>query len=67
MQKRVVLHILFWISYVGFKTFLNISSDMDSNPNGFTLPGLKNLLLAQLALLTIKLPLVYLLFFLLAK
>jgi len=67
MQKRVVLHIFFWISYVLFKTFLNISSDMGSNPGGFTFPELQKLVLAQLALLTVKLPLVYLLFYTMEK
>ncbi len=67
MQKRVVLHILFWISYVGFKTFLNISSDTGNSADVFTFTGLKNLVLAQLALLTVKLPLVYLLFYIMDK
>lgn len=67
MQKRILYHIAFWISYLLFKTLQNISSDLGSNPGSFALPALKILFTAQLVLLIVKVPLVYALFYITEK
>lgn len=63
MQKRVVLHISFWLGYLLLKTFQNVGAD----PGSFALPSLKILFTAQLALLIVKVPMVYALFYIFNK
>lgn len=60
-MKRIRNHILFWLAYILFKAYLNVSSDeldfvFDTKEvwNRFG-----QLLLVQLAFLTIKIPLIY--------
>ncbi len=67
MQKRVGYHIAFWISYLLFKTFQNISSDLSGTPDSFAFPVLKVLFTAQLAFLIVKVPMVYALFYITEK
>lgn len=67
MQKRIFLHIAFWLCYVLFKTSQNISSDLTGSPGSFALPVLKVLFTAQLALLIVKVPMVYSLFYITGK
>jgi two-component system, LytTR family, sensor kinase len=67
MQKRILYHIAFWVSYILFKTLQNISSDLGGGPGSFTFPALKILVTAQLALLIVKVPMVYALFFIAQK
>lgn len=63
MQKRVLLHISFWIGYLLLKTFQNVNSDAGS----LAFSSLKILFSAQLALLIIKIPMVYTLFYIFNK
>lgn len=63
MQKRVLLHILFWLGYLLLKTFQNVGPDTGS----FTFTSLKILFIAQLALLIVKIPMVYTLFYIFNK
>jgi two-component system, LytTR family, sensor kinase len=60
-------HILFWLLYVAFKTYLNISADSAAILAGAEHDWVlyRNLLCAQLSILTIKVPLVYICFYLL--
>jgi len=67
MQKRIFLHIAFWLCYVLFKTFQNISSDLTGSPGSLAFPVLKVLFTAQLALLIVKVPMVYSLFYITGK
>ncbi len=63
MQKRVLLHISFWVGYLLLKTFQNVGSD----PGSFAFASLKILFTAQLALLIVKVPMVYALFYIFNK
>jgi len=63
MQKRVLLHISFWMGYLLLKTFQNVGAD----PGSFAFPSLKILFIAQLALLIVKVPMVYVLFYIFNK
>lgn len=63
MQKRVLLHISFWLSYLLLKTVQNVGAD----PGSFAFPSLKILFTAQLALLIVKVPMVYALFYIFNK
>lgn len=67
MQKRVIYHIVFWIGYVLFKAFLNISSELNSPGATLSFPLLKTLISAQLVLLIVKIPMVYILFYITEK
>ncbi len=60
-------HFLFWLLYVAFKTYLNISADTAAMLSGgnYDWELYRNLFYSQLAILTIKVPLVYLCFYLL--
>jgi len=63
MQKRVLLHISFWIGYLLLKTFQNVGAD----PGSFAFSSLKILFTAQLAFLIVKVPMVYALFYIFEK
>jgi two-component system LytT family sensor kinase len=63
MQKRVLLHISFWLGYLLLKTIQNVGAD----PGSFAFPSLKILFTAQLALLIVKVPMVYALFYIFNK
>ncbi len=67
MQKRLFLHISFWFVYLLFKTFQNIGSDLGSTPGSISFSALQTLFNAQLALLIVKIPMVYGLFFITEK
>lgn len=60
-MKRIRNHILFWLAYVLFKAYLNISSDALDFVFDTKEVWLRfgQLLLVQLAFLTIKIPLIY--------
>jgi LytS/YehU family sensor histidine kinase len=62
MQKRIIYHIAFWIVYLLFKTFMNIGSETDPNRFVSTFSFLQ-FLAGQAALLVVKIPMVYTLFF----
>lgn len=67
MSRRVVFHISFWIAYVLFKTYLNFgspSSQIDGK-QGYELFFL--VLSGQLIFLLVKVPYVYLCFFIIDK
>lgn len=59
MNKRILLHIAFWLTYLGFKTYLNYSPPVE----GTAFEEFWKALVAQLALLLVKVPLVYSLFY----
>jgi LytS/YehU family sensor histidine kinase len=63
MQKRVLLHISFWLGYLLLKTMLNVGAD----PGSFAFSSLKILFMAQLVLLVVKVPMVYTLFYIFNK
>jgi two-component system, LytTR family, sensor kinase len=63
MQKRVLLHISFWLGYLLLKTFQNVGP----NPGSFAFSSLKILFIAQSALLIAKIPMVYTLFYIFNK
>lgn len=68
MNKRLLIHITFWITYVLFKTYLNITTNIDSYSE--TKSIIDKIILAlvpQLIYLIIKIPLVYSLFYLMDK
>lgn len=67
MRKRVFYHIAFWIGYILFKAFLNISSELNGPESSFNFSLLKTLLAAQLVLLVVKVPMVYALFYITEK
>lgn len=67
MRKRVLYHIAFWVGYIFFKAFLNISSELNGSGSGLTFSLLKTLLSAQLVLLIVKVPMVYALFYITEK
>jgi two-component system, LytTR family, sensor kinase len=67
MQKRIFLHIAFWLCYILFKTSQNLSSDLTGSPDSFTLAVLKVLFTAQLVFLIVKVPMVYALFYITRK
>ncbi len=67
MQKRIAYHIAFWLCYLLFKIMQNISSDLGGSTVSFSLQPLKVLFTAQLALLIVKVPMVYSLFFITEK
>jgi two-component system, LytTR family, sensor kinase len=53
-MTRVQRHILFWIAYILFKTYLNVSDNIH-----LPLEEYAKLILGQLVLLTVKVPLIY--------
>jgi len=55
---RLRNHLLFWLTYVFFKTYLNVSADSELDWDDHL-----NLLLSQLSFLMMKVPLVYFCFF----
>jgi two-component system LytT family sensor kinase len=58
MYTRLRNHILFWVVYIIFKTYLNVSAD-----EPIVWLALWNLVLMQLTFLLVKIPLVYFCFF----
>lgn len=67
MPKRILYHVLFWISYVLFKSYLNFEAEafLEKHKSDFQF-FLENIL-TQLILLTVKVPLVYTLFYIAHK
>jgi two-component system LytT family sensor kinase len=63
-MHKVVRHLLFWIAYVLFKVYLNVTSDVNAIDTGISWESLVVTLEVQLAWLVIKVPVVYALFFL---
>lgn len=62
MSKRILYHIVFWLLYVVYKSYLNFDSG-SVGKDGNTLIGLLLMLvLVQLVFVAIKIPLVYALF-----
>ena len=57
-MTKVQRHVLFWVAYILFKTYLNVSD----NPN-IPLGDYAAILLAQLIFLLVKIPVVYFCFF----
>lgn len=67
MKKRIAYHILFWLGYVVFKTSLNLSSGTSTLTPQFHFDQFFTALEAQLALLIVKVPMVYALFYIAEK
>lgn len=63
MKQRILHHIFFWITYVAFKTYLNVSAYPLTEDSASLATIISVSLKAQLAFLFIKVPLVYALFF----
>lgn len=61
-MRRAAIHFLFWIGYVLFKTYLNLTDIESISPEAFGMA-----VGAQLVLLTVKVPLVYTCFFAIDK
>ena len=57
-MARVLNHLLFWLAYLLFKTYLNVSDQLDMPFSAYLV-----ILLSQLALLMVKVPLVYFCFY----
>ncbi len=62
MKKRIVQHILFWIAYVAYKTYLNIAAFPEDDHSVSFMEMFSTSIKAQLTFLVIKIPLVYSLF-----
>ncbi|MBK6825666.1 MAG: histidine kinase [Chitinophagaceae bacterium] len=62
MNKRISLHISFWILYILLKTYLNFEAGSAGNTQNATLSYFILSLKAQLPFLAVKIPLVYSLF-----
>lgn len=67
MRRRILLHILFWIVYVLFKTYLNYTTDTESKTNFSEIEKFTMSLIPQLIFLIVKVPLVYSIFFIMGK
>lgn len=68
MKKRILIHAIFWISYVLLKTYLNfISTNESLSLIDSEWIRIKESLIPQLIFLTIKIPLVYFLFYTINK
>lgn len=57
-MTRLQRHVLFWIGYVAFKTYLNVSDNL-----ALPLSDYANIVLGQLTFLVVKIPLVYFCFY----
>lgn len=57
-MARVRNHILFWLAYLLFKTYLNVSDQLDMPFSSYL-----SIILSQLAFLVVKVPLVYFCFY----
>lgn len=62
MKQRILHHIFFWIAYVAFKTYLNVSAYPLTDDSVSLSAIISVSLKAQLVFLFIKVPLVYILF-----
>lgn len=62
MKERIIHHILFWLAYVAYKTYLNIASFPQGEDAIPFIEILSTSVQAQLIYLVIKVPLVYSLF-----
>lgn len=63
MQKRIIYHIVFWIAYILFKSYLQFDFARDT----ISVNMLLTVIAAQAAFLLVKLPMVYTLFFIIDK
>lgn len=63
MKKRIVYHIIFWVAYVLFKSYLNLGQ----NPVGLSVTGVLLIVAAQAIFLVVKVPMVYSLFYIIEK
>ncbi|HNJ30140.1 MAG TPA: hypothetical protein PLQ40_14365, partial [Ferruginibacter sp.] len=63
VNTRLLYHLAFWIGYVLFKAFINVGASSNPMQSNFSAKALALLTLAQLALLIVKVPMVYTLFF----
>lgn len=61
MSRRILYHIGFWVLYVLYKSYLNFNSGSLGEMSGIAV--LLKLVLVQLIFVTVKIPLVYALFF----
>lgn len=62
MQRRIIYHIIFWAAYVFFKTYLNFISTSLPPESKTVFNTFTTMLLAQSALLLVKVPMLYCLF-----
>jgi len=68
MDYRKIRHIVFWTVYLAFEIYAEVLWKMGQEPDFQFSDGLKAVTLAECALLfAIKIPIVYLSFFLIAK
>ncbi len=67
MNKRILLHIIFWVTYVAFKTYLNYTTDTLLKTDHSETEKFLISFIPQLIFLTIKIPLVYTLFYIIDK
>lgn len=63
MQKRILLHVLFWCAYISFKAYLNYNYTSTFYNESGMIHIYSLALLVQACLLLVKLPLVYTLFY----
>lgn len=63
MQKRILLHVLFWCAYISFKAYLNFNYTATFYKESGMVFIYCMALLVQVCLLLVKLPLVYTLFY----
>jgi two-component system LytT family sensor kinase len=62
VKKRIIQHILFWIAYLSYKTYLNIAAFPEDDHTIKFVEMFSTSIKAQLTFLIIKIPLVYTLF-----
>lgn len=67
MKKRVLLHVLFWLTYLFFKTYLNYSAMEFTDIKKSEIEKFFEAFVPQLFFLVVKIPLVYALFFVINK
>lgn len=63
MKHKIIYHLIFWIAYVLFKSYLQFDFERDT----ITASRLFTVIAAQLSLLLVKVPMVYALFFVVDK
>lgn len=63
MSKRILLHVSFWLAYLGFKTYLNFTAAGVEPDSESSLGIFATTLLGQSMTLLVKIPLVYSLFY----
>ncbi|HOZ75245.1 MAG TPA: histidine kinase [Flavobacterium sp.] len=63
MQKRILYHIAFWVTYILYKSYLNFDSSSSNSDDENVISLFLETVLIQLVFVLVKIPLVYSLFY----